>query len=86
MSYTHSAKLDYAEFLEKVFDSEPRERLPTCSCGPIRLYGGFEGTAVRVDVCSDGTTWVFARSQKKADNLAKRMEEKIVGLARKLAA
>jgi len=86
MPYTHSARLDYGGALDDVFDSEPREVLPTCPSGPIRLYGKFRGKAVRVDACSDGTAWVFARSQREANGLARRMERKSIDLAEKLLA
>ena len=84
--YTHSAKLEYSGCLDDVFDTTPREQLSTCPGGPIRLYGRFERTPVRVDCCSDDTYWVWARSQRVANNLARRMEKKSVEIADKLVA
>lgn len=80
MKYKYHAKLNYEGRVEDLFDSKCRvSSLPLS--GAYRIRGIFHGKRVRVDVNPDRTALVFSNSQRKADNLAKEMEDLSLSLS-----
>jgi len=79
--YTHFVKLDYSGCFDDIFDRymgriPPKEVLPHCPGGPLRIYGLFEGKPIRVDVKPNDETFVWGRSEREAQNLARRIKRK----------
>jgi hypothetical protein len=73
----YSAQFTYAGFLDHVFDDEKleRTRLSTCPGGPMEFSGKLNGKEVTIEICSDHTYYVLAKSQKQANDLAKKIEK-----------
>jgi len=82
--YTHCVPLNYAGFLYDVFDRHPKEVKPVCTHEPKRVYGRFERSPIRIDVCVSQRTFVWGRSQAEAKDLSTRICKKSVRIANNL--
>jgi hypothetical protein len=74
--YKYESRIDRGGDLDDAFDNEPRERLSTCSSGPVTLTGRVNGVYAKVLVCSNGEEYACGRTPQEARNLARRIEKK----------